>query len=479
MPYLQALGISHLYSSPYLRARPGSTHGYDIVDHGALNPEIGDARAHERLCETLRRHGMRQMLDVVPNHMGVLEADNAWWLDVLEHGPASPHAGTFDIEWQPARPEMAGRVLLPVLGDHYGRVLEAGEIQLKFEADAGEFGLHYWDHRFPIDPGHYPDIFAVLPTPAARDEAEADSHAVVASLLDALAQAAAARRHRTRRRGASGVRDAALHKKSLARLAQQHEWLARWIADCLLLLNGRVGDAGELRRTGPADRATGLPAGQLARRQRRRQLPALLRRQHARRPCAWSSPSVFEATHRLVLRWLQGGQLAALRIDHPDGLSDPQQYFERLQAHYAHAAAVAGHEPRALYLVVEKILAEHEMLPEAWPVHGDTGYRFAGLVNGLFVDGAREQEVDELYRGVHRPHRIVRRDRLPLQEADHLHRALQRAALADRRGAPHHPSQPAHLRFHPPAAAGRAGRSGRRVSGVPDLPARRRSAQRQ
>ncbi|MEO8652616.1 MAG: malto-oligosyltrehalose synthase [Ramlibacter sp.] len=396
VPYLQALGISHLYSSPYLRARPGSTHGYDIVDHNALNPQIGDVRAHERLCETLRRHGMRQMLDVVPNHMGVLEADNAWWLDVLENGPASPHAGAFDIEWQPAALEMAGRVLLPVLGDHYGRVLEAGEIQLKFQPDSGEFGLHYWDHRFPIDPGHYPAVFAVLPIPAARDEAEADSHAVVASLLDALAKLPprdvtneASRRER--------LRDAALHKKSLARLAQQHEWLARWIANCLLLLNGRVGDAASFDAL---DRLIERQAYRLAnwrvasddvnyRRFFDVNTLAALRMEQ---------PSVFEATHRLVLRWLQDGQLAALRIDHPDGLSDPQQYFERLQAHHAHVAAAAGDEPRALYLVVEKILAEHEMLPEAWPVHGDTGYRFACLVNGLFVDGAREQEVDELYR---------------------------------------------------------------------------------
>ncbi|HEX2543356.1 MAG TPA: 4-alpha-glucanotransferase, partial [Ramlibacter sp.] len=133
IPYLKALGVSHLYSSPYLRARPGSTHGYDIIDHGQLNPEVGDSHAHSRLCQALKRNGMGQILDIVPNHMGVLEADNAWWLDVLEHGRASPHADTFDIEWKPAQREMEGRLLLPVLGDHFGRVLEAGEIQLHFD----------------------------------------------------------------------------------------------------------------------------------------------------------------------------------------------------------------------------------------------------------------------------------------------------------------------------------------------------------
>ena len=130
MPYLHALGITHLYASPYLKARKGSTHGYDVVDHNALNPEVGTPADYDTLCATLKEHGMQQLLDIVPNHMGVLEADNAWWLDVLEHGRASSHAETFDIEWQPAQPEMAGRVLLPVLGDHFGKVLEAGEIQL-------------------------------------------------------------------------------------------------------------------------------------------------------------------------------------------------------------------------------------------------------------------------------------------------------------------------------------------------------------
>ncbi|HWI80404.1 malto-oligosyltrehalose synthase [Ramlibacter sp.] len=396
VPYLQALGISHLYSSPYLRARPGSTHGYDIVDHTALNPEIGDSAAHERLCDALRRAGMRQMLDVVPNHMGVLEADNAWWLDLLEHGPASEHADTFDIEWQPAALDTTGRVLLPVLGDHYGRVLEAGEIQLQFDPAAGEFCLRYYAHRFPLDPAHYRDVFDVLPPPAPRDEQEADSRAVVESLLDSFARlpprdtpSAPERRAR--------VRDAAIHKKSLARLAQQHHWLPGWIRDCLAHLNGQAGEAASFD---PLDRLIARQAYRLAdwraasddvnyRRFFDVNTLAALRMER---------PEVFEATHRLLLRWLQAGQLAALRIDHPDGLSDPQQYFQRLQTQYARGAAVAGHEPRALYLVVEKILAEHEQLPGAWPVHGDTGYRFAGLVNGLLVPAAQEEAVDRLER---------------------------------------------------------------------------------
>ncbi|WBY02154.1 malto-oligosyltrehalose synthase [Ramlibacter tataouinensis] len=396
VPYLRALGVSHLYSSPFLRARPGSTHGYDIVDHSALNPELGDEHDFERLCRALRRHGMGHMLDLVPNHMGVLEADNAWWLQVLEHGQASAHAQTFDIEWDPAAPEMRGRVLLPVLGDHYGRVLEAGELRLHFAAEAGAFELRYLDHRFPLDPASYPDILAVLPPPFAQDEAESDSHAVVASLLasfERLPPRDSADEGERRAR----VRDAAIYQRNLARLAGRHGWLARWIAACIQRFSGTPGDAASFDRL---DRLVARQAWRLAdwhvasddvnyRRFFDVNTLAGLRMER---------PEVFEATHARVLQWLQDGHLDALRIDHPDGLSDPQQYFERLQARHARQAEVAGREPRALYLVVEKILAGHEPLPHGWPVHGDTGYRFAALANGLFVDGSRVDAMDQGYR---------------------------------------------------------------------------------
>jgi (1->4)-alpha-D-glucan 1-alpha-D-glucosylmutase len=395
IPYLHTLGISHLYSSPYLKARPGSTHGYDIVDHNALNPEVGDERAFEALCACLRRYGMGQMLDVVPNHMGVLEADNAWWLDVLENGTASAHAQTFDIEWWPPSAEMAGRVLLPVLGDHYGRVLEAGEIQLNFDRTSGEFSLHYYAHRFRIDPSHYPDIFAVVPRPALPDDGH-EAQQEMLSLLEAFARLPRRQLEDELSRRARS-QHSSLHKRELARLAQANGWIAHWIDSSLAHLNGKAGAAASFDA-----------------------LDTLISRQ-AYRLADWRVASddvnyrrffdvntlaglrmeqtaVFEATHRLVLSWLRRGQLAALRIDHPDGLSDPQQYFERLQARHLHDALVAGSEPRALYLVVEKILAEHEALPDGWPVHGDTGYRFATLVNGLFVDESREVAVDGLYR---------------------------------------------------------------------------------
>lgn len=149
VPYLAELGISHVYCSPYLRARPGSTHGYDIVDHQTLNPEIGTRAELNAFVECLHAHGMGQILDVVPNHMGIMGADNAWWLDVLENGQGSIYADFFDIEWQPADPDLANRVLVPVLGNHYGEALAKGELSLAFDPAAGQFRVHYADHRFP------------------------------------------------------------------------------------------------------------------------------------------------------------------------------------------------------------------------------------------------------------------------------------------------------------------------------------------
>ena len=160
VPYLADLGISHVYCSPYLRARPGSKHGYDIVDHQTLNPEIGTREELDAFVACLHEYGMGQIIDVVPNHMGIMGGDNAWWLDVLENGQASVYADFFDIDWQSADPDLANRVLVAALGDHYGAVLARGEITLAFDAAGGAFHAHYSDHRFPIDPREYPRILA-------------------------------------------------------------------------------------------------------------------------------------------------------------------------------------------------------------------------------------------------------------------------------------------------------------------------------
>jgi (1->4)-alpha-D-glucan 1-alpha-D-glucosylmutase len=395
IPYLHALGISHLYASPYLKARAGSTHGYDIVDHNALNPEVGSDDDWQRMCDALSERGMHQMLDVVPNHMGVLQADNAWWLDVLECGQASAHVCTFDIDWHPPAPELNGQVLLPVLGDHYGRVLEAGELQLQFDADSGELFLGYYDHRFPIDPQHYPQVFAAAPQPTLTDPDARDALLAVSSMVDAFGRLplrddpdALAR--------AARQRDKGLLKQQLAKRFARHEWLRDWLAASLSTLNGKADDPHSFDALDALIRgqcyrlAFWRTAGDDVNYRRFFDVSTLAALRMER-------PEVFEATHRTVLRWLREGRLSGLRIDHPDGLCDPQGYFERLQAQHVRGLRDHGRAPRALYVAVEKILADHERFSEDWPVHGGTGYRFSNQVNGLFVDGRNDAAFDALY----------------------------------------------------------------------------------
>ena len=394
VPYLAALGASHLYASPYLKARAGSTHGYDVIDPSLINPEVGSDEEHAALCDTLAAHGMGQVLDIVPNHMGVLGAPNPWWRDVLEHGQASAYAASFDIEWQPAAPELRARLLLPVLGNHFGQVLEAGELRLHFDEAEGRFELHHWEHQLPLDPRGYPALFAAAPEPlpppggeAARDE--------LRSVLDAFShlpprdtpepEQAEVRR-----------RDAALLRQRLARLVREHAWQRDWIAAALQQLNGRAGepasfDALEAVLREQAWRvADWRVAGDDINYRRFFDINALA-------ALRMEDPAVFEAVHQRVLRWIAEGRISGLRVDHPDGLSEPGAYFQRLQRRHAALARAAGREPRALYLVIEKILAGHEALPEDWPVHGGTGYRFSSLVNGLFVDAAAQSAFDAAY----------------------------------------------------------------------------------
>ncbi|HSD53602.1 MAG TPA: malto-oligosyltrehalose synthase [Burkholderiales bacterium] len=400
VPYLAELGVSHVYCSPYLRARPGSRHGYDIVDHASLNPEIGNRDDFDRLVAALKEHGLGQIVDMVPNHMGVMGADNAWWMDVLENGPASAYAEYFDIDWNPIDPSLAGKVLVPVLGDHYGNVLERGELTLAYEPQAGSFAVWYHEHRFPIDPREYPRILARVPVLLGPGALAAQTAADFESLIGAFGHLPS--------RGATGAaaiaersRDKEVHKARLARLAREHAPLADAIERAV---RGTTGTAGERASFAALDELLEAQAYRLASwrvaadeiNYRRffdiNELAALRTENEA----------VFEATHGFVLELAAAGKIDGLRIDHPDGLYDPAEYFRRVQARYAQLArgapAPAEAGARPLYVVAEKIVAHHEQLPDSWPVYGTTGYRFANVVNGLFVDGAARSRVDRAWR---------------------------------------------------------------------------------
>ena len=428
VPYLAELGVSHVYCSPYLRARPGSTHGYDIVDHGSLNPEIGSSDDFEFFVSELRRHGMGQIVDIVPNHMGVMGADNSWWLDVLENGPSSVHADAFDIDWQPVNAELANKVLVPVLGDHYGSVLERGELRIAFDAVGGSFSIVYHEHRFPIDPREYPRI--IQPAIAAgevrelTEEARAELSSLSAAFGHLPARDDTAVERVTERR-----RDKELLKQRLPLLIARLPEISGAIERAVETLNGIAGERATFKH-----------------------VHALLEAQ-AYRLAYWrvasdeinyrrffdintlaalriENEAVFEAAHRLVLQLAAAGKVDGLRIDHPDGLYDPEQYFHRLQAGYARLSgyelgpAEGGRPDRPLYVVAEKITAHYEDVPQNWALHGTTGYRFASVVNGLFVDAAAKRRFDRLYR-------VFTQDTTDFDETAYEARAsIMRTALA-------------------------------------------------
>lgn len=394
LPYLAALGISHVYCSPWLKARAGSTHGYDVIDHSAINPEIGTEEDFERFCAALREHGMGQMLDVVPNHMGVMGADNAWWLDVLENGRAARHAEFFDIDWEPPSEELRAKVLLPVLGEQYGTVLERGELRLAHDATRGEFSIHYYEHRFPVDPREYPRVLA-LDEAALREHGDETAWQELGALITAFGHLPA-RDETAEERIAERSRDKEVHKRQLVRLCEAEPAIARLIERNVALVNGTPENPRSFEHLHELIKAQAyrLAYWRVAAddiNYRRffdiNDLAAL----------CMEREEVFEATHARLLELVAQGKVHALRIDHPDGLYDPQQYFERLQQR----CAPAGEPPvdgRSIYLAIEKIVAGHERLPESWPVHGTTGYRFANVVNGLFVDAAAESRMQRIYR---------------------------------------------------------------------------------
>lgn len=419
-PYLAELGITHVYASPYLKAREGSAHGYDVVDPRRLNPELGSYDDRAAWVQSLRDHGMGHILDVVSNHMG-LGNDNEWWQDVLENGPASPYAVFFDIDWfSPARPELRGKVLLPVLGAPYGEVLESQQLRLEFHH--GAFALHYFDHRFPLAPRSYALILShrldeldkALP---ADDPGLLEWHSILTAirhLPDRLETEPA--------RIAEGLREKEIIKRRLSALVESQPVLREHLQSIVTEINGVAGDPRSFDRLDQLldEQAYRLSFWRVAADEinyRRffdvNELAAI----------STEREEVFLATHELILHWLADGSLDGLRIDHVDGLYDPRQYLDRLQQHYLLAAArrLRDAEPAfreldwsalegplrerladmlrdsrsrqelpPLYVVVEKILSGDERLPEDWAVYGTTGYEFLAQVNGLFVAPNRE-----------------------------------------------------------------------------------------
>lgn len=394
VPYLHTLGIDDCYTSPYLKAAPGSRHGYDVVDPTTLNPELGSGDEYDAFIAALARHGMGHVLDVVPNHMGIGASANPWWLDVLENGPSSPYAAFFDIDWHPVKLELNEKVLLPILGDLYGASLENQEIQLEYSD--GAFTLRYYDQVLPVAPRSSVRILThrldELITAIGADDPHLQELQSIVTAIGHLPP----RSKQDPASVAERYREKSIIKKRLAALVRESPAVSGFIAENVRIFNGVKGNA---KSFDPLDALLNDQAYRLAYwrvageeiNYRRffdiNELAAI----------RMENPEVFEKAHALIFDLLRRGAVTGLRIDHVDGLYDPATYLRQLQGRVSSALSGDDASGRPLFLVVEKILGRAERLPDDWPVYGTTGYDFLNLVNGLFVDGANERLMSDLY----------------------------------------------------------------------------------
>ncbi len=395
VPYLHELGISDCYSSSYLKATPGSPHGYDIADPTSLNPEVGTESEYREFIRALHAKDMGHILDVVPNHMGIARSCNAWWLDVLENGPSSVYAGFFDIDWHPIKAELENKILLPMLGDLYGVVLENQEITLMYEE--GAFFIRYYDYKLPVTPKSMTRILTHRLDELLQKHGEQDPHVQeLESIITAIGHLPP-RSERDTSKLQEQYREKEIIKRRLAGLIKESSAIAAFVDQNVAVFNGKREDSAsfDLLDALLNDQAYRLAYWRVASEEinyRRffdiNELAAI----------RMENPAVFKEAHSLIFRLLQEGCLTGLRIDHVDGLYDPGHYLRQLQA-WAQTELGEGVDrtERSLYLVVEKILGKGEDLPDAWPVFGTTGYEFLNQVNGLLVDSLHEPTIDEIY----------------------------------------------------------------------------------
>lgn len=378
LPYFAALGISHLYFSPIFTAAPGSTHGYDVFDHGQVNPELGGLSALYALGEELLARDMGLIVDVVPNHVGLATSSNPWWCDLLRYGEASRHASFFDINWatQPHLP--SGVVVYPILGQPFGAALEAGELKIILEGY--DLALAYYEHHLPIAPMTYAEVIGLPPLDLRAQLGDPAALGDLLATLEGLRQAP--------------VEESERLLEHLRRLLEQEPTLVGYVQGRLAELNGRVGEPTSFDR-----------------------LEAILGQQHYRL-AFWrvsgedinyrrffdinelaairvEREDVFEETHRLLLSLVEQGLVTGVRIDHIDGLYDPGAYLQRLHERLCEAGGRWTEDEIPIY--IEKILEEGESLPADWPIAGTTGYDFMAHNDGLFIDRGSVLETTRTY----------------------------------------------------------------------------------
>ena len=400
IPYLARLGIGGVYTSPYFTASPGSTHGYDVSNHNEINPEVGGRDAHDAFIAAAAGHGLLHMVDFVPNHMGIGTGANAWWNDVLENGPSSPAAKFFDIDWAPEKQELYTKLLLPILGDQYGQVLERGELQLVFHD--GALGLRYFDHELPINPRQAPRVYRAavsrLTDVLGPDNPQLHELLSIIASLDNLPPYTDTNRESM----AVRQREKEVARGRLGRLAAESDPVRQAIDAAIVQFNGEPGrpesfdELHELLESQPYRLAYWRTASHEINYRRFFDVNTLA-------GLRVEDPRVFEETHRLLASLLAEDKVQAVRIDHPDGLFDPARYFSMLQDLAARAwnsqrePERDGRPDRPLYVLAEKILSGREQLPRRWALHGTTGYNYLNDLNGLYIDAGQARGLRRTY----------------------------------------------------------------------------------
>ncbi|WP_243372199.1 malto-oligosyltrehalose synthase [Geotalea sp. SG265] len=422
--YLSDLGVTDIYASSYLTAKEGSLHGYDVVDQNRLNWEIGTPDAYTELIAELERFGMGHVLDFVPNHMCIESRANIWWMDVLENGPCSTYATFFDINWQPVKKELTNKVLLPLLGDQYGKVLENGELRLVF--DEGSFSVAYYETMLPLEPSSWLQILKYrLEVVEGAFSADAPPLQELLSIITALQHLPPTTEHDPEK-VAERYREKEVVKKRLMLLCGQSVEILNFITENVAIFNGATGEPASF------DLLDELLCAQVYRLSFWKVATEEINYRrffdiNALSAIRMEDPVVFRETHALVLRLIREGKVTGLRIDHVDGLYDPLTYLERLQKYCfiqrclgtgegpqpagADAEAqwlktcsddysriIADHPSyKPLYIICEKILLKGEQLPEEWPVFGTTGYDFLNYLNGIFIHQENLKWLDRSY----------------------------------------------------------------------------------
>lgn len=393
IPYLKELGISHCYSSPILWAKTGSLHGYDIIDHSKINPEIGSQEDFDELSNIISKNDMGLILDIVPNHMGIGN-ENKWWIDVLENGQASEYAIFFDIDWNPLKKELSGKVLVPVLGNHYGNILSNGEFKLNFDRKKGCFKLLYCEHEFPINPSSYPLILEhrieILESQLSENHDDFMEYQSITNSFNKLPEITETDSDRIKERS----REKQISFRRLSELCKRNNLISDFIEQNLLEFQCSPENYMACQRIHKLLEAQAYRlaywrvSADLINYRRFFDVNSLI-------GLRTENPVVFDSTHSVILDLIEQKKIHGLRIDHPDGLLDPFKYFKTLQAEAG--KRLYTDEELPVYTIAEKILANFEKLPNNWEIHGTTGYEFLNITNNLFLDSKNMAKFSGIY----------------------------------------------------------------------------------